>query len=99
MSNPLKYSTSTPTGALRHDTLGAGVASIQYDENWNSGATPNSLTAYYLIYEPVNGTAVRIYAPSNAAELIKLQQSKGGSSTTEAPNGPHVYTLPAPATT
>ena len=85
MSNPLKYSTSTPTGALRHDTLGAGVASIQYDENWNSGATPNSLTAYYLIYEPVNAnTAVRIYAPSNAAELIKLQQSKGGSSTTEA---------------
>ena len=84
MSNPLKYSTSTPTGALRHDTLGAGVASIQYDENWNSGATPNSLTAYYLIYEPVDGTSVRIYAPSNAAELIKLQQSKGGSATTEA---------------
>ena len=84
MSNPLKYSTSTPTGALRHATLGAGVASAQYDENWNSGATPNTLTTYYLIYEPVNGTAVRVYAPANAAELIKLAQSKGSSETTEA---------------
>ena len=84
MSNPLKYSTSTPTGALRHDTLGAGVANIQYDENWNSGVTPNTLTSYYLIYEPVNGTAVRVYAPANAAELIKLAQSKGSSETTEA---------------
>jgi hypothetical protein len=84
LSNPLKYSTSTPTGALRHATLGAGVASAQYDENWNSGATPNTLTTYYLIYEPVNGTAVRVYAPANAAELIKLAQSKGSSETTEA---------------
>ena len=84
MSNPLKYSTSTPTGALRHDTLGAGVASIQYDSTFNSGATPSILTSYYLIYEPVNGTAVRIYAPANAAELIKLAQSKGSSETTEA---------------
>ena len=84
MSNPLKYSTSTPTGALRHATLGAGVVSAQYDENWNSGATPNTLTTYYLVYEPVNGTAVRVYAPANAAELIKLAKSKGSSETTEA---------------
>jgi len=84
LSNPLKYSTSTPTGALRHATLGAGVVSAQYDENWNSGATPNTLTTYYLVYEPVNGTAVRVYAPANAAELIKLAKSKGSDETTEA---------------
>ena len=84
MSNPLKYSTSTPTGALRHDTLGAGVVNAQYDENWNSGATPNSLTSYYLVFQPVNGIATRVYAPANAAELIKLAQSKGSTETTEA---------------
>ena len=84
MSNPLKYVTSTPTGALRHANLGAGVASIQYDETFNSGLNPSNLTTYYLVYEPVNGTAVRIYAPANATELIQLAQSKGSTETTEA---------------
>jgi hypothetical protein len=88
MSNPLKYSTTTPTGALRHDTLGAGVASIQYDQNWNSGVkygyTGVDGTAYYLVYEPVEGTAVRVYAPINSSQLIRLAQSKGSSETTES---------------
>ena len=84
MSNPLKYVTSTPTGALRHANLGVGVASIQYDENFNSGITPYALTSYYLVYEPVNGASTRIYAPAGAAELIQLAQSKGSTETTEA---------------
>ena len=84
MSNPLKYVTSTPTGTLRHANLGAGVSSIQYDETFNSGLNPSTLTTYYLVYEPVEGAAVRIYAPANAAELIQLAQSKGSSETTEA---------------
>ena len=84
MSNPLKYVTSTPTGTLRHANLGAGVASIQYDETFNSGLNPSTLTTYYLVYEPVEGAAVRIYAPANATELIQLAQSKGSSETTEA---------------
>jgi hypothetical protein len=84
VSNPLKYVTSTPTGTLRHANLGAGVASIQYDETFNSGLNPSNLTTYYLVYEPVNGTAVRIYAPANATELIQLAQSKGSTETTEA---------------
>ena len=84
MSNPLKYVTSTPTGTLRHANLGAGVASIQYDETFNSGLNPSNLTTYYLVYEPVEGTAVRIYAPANATELIQLAKSKGSSETTEA---------------
>jgi len=84
VSNPLKYVTSTPTGALRHANLGVGVASIQYDETFNSGITPYALTSYYLVYEPVNGASTRIYAPADAAELIKLAQSKGSTETTEA---------------
>jgi len=84
VSNPLKYVTSTPTGTLRHANLGAGVASIQYDETFNSGLNPSTLTTYYLVYEPVEGTAVRIYAPANATELIQLAQSKGSTETTEA---------------
>ena len=70
MSNPLKYVTSTPTGALRHANLGVGVASIQYDETFTSGLNPSTLTTYYLVYEPVNGASTRIYAPADAAELI-----------------------------
>jgi len=84
VSNPLKYVTSTPTGTLRHANLGAGVSSIQYDETFNSGLNPSDLTTYYLVYEPVEGAAVRIYAPANAAELIQLAQSKGSTETTEA---------------
>tara|TARA_R110000787_G_scaffold192469_1_gene304043 strand:+ start:493 stop:2064 length:1572 start_codon:yes stop_codon:yes gene_type:complete len=84
VSNPLKYVTSTPTGTLRHANLGAGVSSIQYDETFNSGLNPSTLTTYYLVYEPVEGAAVRIYAPANAAELIQLAQSKGSTETTEA---------------
>ena len=84
MSNPLKYVTSTPTGALRHANLGAGVASIQYDETFNSGLNPSTLTTYYLVYEPVNGASTRIYAPANSTELITLAQSKGSGETTEA---------------
>ena len=60
------------------------MVNAQYDENWNSGATPNSLTSYYLVFQPVNGIATRVYAPANAAELIKLAQSKGSTETTEA---------------
>ena len=84
MSNPLKYVTSTPTGTLRHANLGAGVASIQYDETFNSGLNPSTLTTYYLVYEPVNGASTRIYAPANSTELITLAQSKGSTETTEA---------------
>ena len=84
MSNPLKYVTSTPTGALRHANLGVGVASIQYDETFNSGITPYALTSYYLVYEPVEGASTRIYAPANSTELIQLAQSKGSTETTEA---------------
>ena len=84
MSNPLKYVTSTPTGALRHANLGAGVASIQYDETFTSGLNPSNLTTYYLVYEPVEGAAVRIYAPANSTELIALAKSKGSTATSEA---------------
>ena len=84
MSNPLKYVTSTPTGALRHANLGAGVASIQYDETFTSGLNPSALTTYYLVYEPVEGASTRIYAPANSTELITLAQSKGSTETTEA---------------
>ena len=84
MSNPLKYTTSTPTGALRHATLGAGVANGEYDSTWRSGITPYTLTSYYLVYEPDSGGEVRVYAPADAAELIQLAQSKGSSETTEA---------------
>ena len=84
MSNPLKYVTSTPTGALKHANLGVGVANAQYDETFNSGLNPSTLTTYYLVYEPVNGAAVRIYAPANSTELIQLAQSKGSTETTEA---------------
>ena len=84
MSNPLKYVTSTPTGALRHANLGAGVASIQYDETFTSGLNPTTLTTYYLVYEPVEGASTRIYAPANSTELITLAQSKGSTETTEA---------------
>ena len=84
MSNPLKYTTSTPTGALRHATLGAGVANGEYDNTWRNGITPYTLTSYYLVYEPDSGGEVRVYAPADAAELIQLAQSKGSSETTEA---------------
>ena len=84
MSNPLKYVTSTPTGALRHANLGAGVSSIQYDETFNSGLNPTTLTTYYLVYEPVEGAAVKIYAPANSTELIALAKSKGSTATSEA---------------
>ena len=84
MSNPLKYTTSTPTGALRHATLGAGVANGEYDSTWRNGITPYTLTSYYLVYEPDSGGEVRVYAPADAAELIQLAQSKGSSETTEA---------------
>jgi hypothetical protein len=84
LSNPLKYTTSTPTGALRHATLGVGVANGEYDNTWRSGITPYTLTSYYLVYEPDSGGEVRVYAPADAAELIQLAQSKGSSETTEA---------------
>ena len=84
MSNPLKYVTSTPTGALKHANLGVGVANAQYDETFNSGINPTTLTTYYLVYEPVEGVATRIYAPANSTELIQLAQSKGSTETTEA---------------
>jgi len=84
VSNPLKYVTSTPTGALRHANLGVGVASIQYDETFTSGLNPSNLTTYYLVYEPVNGASTRIYAPANSTELIQLAKSKGSTETTES---------------
>jgi len=84
MPNPLKYTTSIPAGALRHATLGIGVENVQYDSTWKNGISPNTLTSYYLVYEPVSGAAVRIYAPADAAELIQLAQSKGSPETTEA---------------
>ena len=83
MSNPLKYVTSTPTGTLRHANLGAGVASIQYDETFTSGINP-TFASYYLVYEPVEGSTPRIYAPANSTELIALAKSKGSTATSEA---------------
>lgn len=80
MPNGVKYSTTTPTGALRKDNVALGV-------NGNLG--PTSTTGFYSMPTPISGKYIinkvaasgipNFFAPANDAELIRFAVSEGAT--------------------
>lgn len=86
MANPVKYSDSTPSNAIRKGQVAIGIDGINYgptaETGWYAGSTESS---YYQIYEVVApDQAPRVYSPLNSGELINLVNGKGGNVSTEA---------------
>jgi hypothetical protein len=82
MSNPLKYSTSTPSNALRKGNVAVGVNGIEYgptiSTNWYSGVLPTS--GNYVIYKTSATGDPDIFAPQSDDELYKFVIMQGGNS-------------------
>jgi hypothetical protein len=80
MPNGVKYSTTTPTGALRKDNVALGVTG-------NLG--PTSTTGFYSMPTPISGKYIinkvaasgipNFFAPANDAELIRFAVSEGAT--------------------
>jgi hypothetical protein len=80
MPNGVKYSTTTPTGALRRDNVALGV-------NGNLG--PTETTGFYSMVTPtigkytINKVAASgvplFFTPQNDAELIRFAKSEGAT--------------------
>jgi hypothetical protein len=80
MPNGVKYSTTTPTGALRKDNVALGV-------NGNLGPTAN--TGFYSMPAPASGKYIinkvaasgvpLFFAPQNDTELIQLARNEGAT--------------------
>jgi hypothetical protein len=80
MPNGVKYSTTTPTGALRRDNVALGV-------NGNLGPTAN--TGFYSMPAPASGKYIinkvaesgvpLFFAPQNDTELIQFARNEGAT--------------------
>ena len=80
MPNGVKYSTTTPTGALRKDNVALGV-------NGNLG--PTGTTGFYSMVTPASGKYTinkvsvsgipNFFTPQNDAELIRFAVSEGAT--------------------
>jgi hypothetical protein len=80
MPNGVKYSTTTPTGALRKDNVALGV-------NGNLG--PTGTTGFYSMVTPASGKYTinkvsvsgvpNFFTPQNDAELIRFARSEGAT--------------------
>jgi hypothetical protein len=80
MPNGVKYSTTTPTGALRKDNVALGV-------NGNLGPTAN--TGFYSMPAPASGKYIinkvaasgvpLFFAPQNDTELIQFARNEGAT--------------------
>jgi hypothetical protein len=80
MPNGVKYSTTTPTGALRKDNVALGV-------NGNLGPTAN--TGFYSMPTPASGKYIinkvaasgvpLFFAPQNDTELIQFARNEGAT--------------------
>jgi len=80
MPNGVKYSTTTPTGALRKDNVALGV-------NGNLGPTAN--TGFYSMPAPASGKYIinkvaasgvpNFFAPQNDTELIQFARNEGAT--------------------
>ena len=80
MPNGVKYSTTTPTGALRKDNVALGV-------NGNLG--PTETTGFYSMVTPASGKYTinkvsvsgvpNFFTPQNDAELIRFAVSEGAT--------------------
>jgi hypothetical protein len=82
MSNPLKYSTSTSSNALRKGNVAVGVNNVEYGPTsttgWYSGVLPTS--GNYVIYKTSATGDPDIFAPQSDDELYKFVIMQGGNS-------------------
>jgi hypothetical protein len=77
MPNGVKYSTTTPTGAIKKSNVALGV-------NGNLG--PTGTTGFYSMPTPISGKYIinkvnvsgnpNFFAPANDAELIRFAKKK-----------------------
>ena len=81
MANVVKYSTTTPSNAIRKGNVALGINSVEYgttaNTNWYNGITPTS--GKYVIYETVGAGSPNIWCPQNDTELYTLVLNKGGA--------------------
>ena len=81
MANVVKYSTTTPSNAIRKGNVALGINSVEYgttaNTNWYNGITPAS--GKYVIYEAVGAGSPNIWCPQNDTELYTLVLNKGGA--------------------
>ena len=71
MANVVKYSTTTPSNAIRKGNVALGINSVEYGTtavtDWYNGITPTS--GKYVIYEAVGAGSPNIWCPQNDTEL------------------------------
>ena len=81
MANVVKYSTTTPSNAIRKGNVALGINSVEYGTtavtDWYNGITPTS--GKYVIYETVGAGSPNIWCPQNDTELYTLVLNKGGA--------------------
>ena len=68
--NPIKYATSTPTGAALKDNTAIGLSAQNYGPTSSTGWYNGKRTNGYTITKAQNGASPLIYAPADDAEVI-----------------------------
>jgi len=82
MPNGVKYSTTTPTGALKRDNVALGVSgSLGPTANTGFYSMPTPQSGKYIINKTNVSDLPNFFSPQNDAELIRLARQEGATGT------------------